>query len=240
MRKPPDPNSESKLGIFIVCIFLLIAFLCFGFVSFNSPESPNLSVSLTGFFLIDDIMLAAVVNPVSFGLFLASAIVLAYFLLYEFSLRNWKTLMDGLKPSIEDLKGKKKESLLRVSRQAHERSMLDMGSLFIPTAFVLLAAAATAQNFISHSARIGLALSALLLYVVWLFLVQLPTRLMDDVDSKMRLIAKDAAAEILHNFYGDRHGTTYMTRLRRNHWLAYVPLLTLGATLIIGSILRSR
>jgi hypothetical protein len=118
--------------------------------------------------------------------------------------------------------------------------MLDMGSLFISTAFVLLAAAATASNYISHSARIGLALSAPLLYVVWLFLVQLPTRLMDDVDSKMRLIAKDAAAEILHNFYGDRHGTTYMTRLRRNHWLAYVPLVTLGATLIIGSILRSR
>jgi len=115
MRKPPDPNSESKTGIFIVCIFLLVAVLCFGFISFYYPESPKLSVSLTGFLFIDDVMMATVANPVWFGLFLASAIVLAYFVLYESSLRNWKTLMDDLKPSIERLKGRKKESLLRVS-----------------------------------------------------------------------------------------------------------------------------
>jgi hypothetical protein len=116
--------------------------------------------------------------------------------------------------------------------------MIGMGSLFVPTAFVLLAAAATTKGSISSQARVGLALSAPILYVLWLFLVQLSTRLMDDVDSQMRRYARDPTARILNTFYEDRHGFGLVMRFRRNHWLAYVPLFTLGATLIIHSILK--
>jgi len=86
-------------------------------------------------------------------------------------------------------------------------------------------------------ARIVLAISAPSLYVLWLFLVQLSTRLMDDVDSDMRLYAKGGTAGLLHDFYDDRHGFGVVMRLRRNHWLAYVPLLTIAAALIVHSIL---
>jgi hypothetical protein len=117
--------------------------------------------------------------------------------------------------------------------------MIQMGSLFVPTAFVLLAGAATSSQFISSSARIALAAAAPTLYVLWLFLVQLSTRLMDDVDSDMRRYLEDGAAEVLHDFYQDRHGFGPMMWLRRNHWLAYIPLLTLGAALIIQSIISN-
>jgi general stress protein CsbA len=115
--------------------------------------------------------------------------------------------------------------------------MIEMGSLFIPTALVLLGAAATSSDFISTTARIALAASAPTLYILWLFLVQLSTRLMDDVDSDMRLYLSDGAARVLHLFYQDRHGFGRMMWLRRNHWLAYVPLLTVGASFIIASII---
>ena len=126
--------------------------------------------------------------------------------------------------------------MLGVSRRGREQAMIGMGSLFVPTAFVLLAAAATSHD-ISSSARIALAVSAPALYVLWLFLVQLSTRLMDDIDSQTRLYAKDGAGELLHDFYEDRHGFGLMMKSRRNHWLFYVPLMTLGATLIIHSII---
>ncbi|MGA2789700.1 MAG: hypothetical protein ABSF00_02910 [Candidatus Bathyarchaeia archaeon] len=174
---------------------------------------------------------------VGIGLVLGSLILFAYLVAYEVALANWKRRLENLRGDIQHLQGKDKDRFLDVSRRGREQSMIAMGSLFIPTAFVLLGAAATSSEFISQSARVALAASAPVLYVLWLFLVQLSTRLMDDVDSDMRLIANDGAARVLHDFYQDRHGFGLMMWLRRNHWLAYVPLLTLGATLIIQSII---
>lgn len=174
--------------------------------------------------------------PLGIGLSLASSIVYAYFVLYERTLANWKRRMKGLQKEIESLNEEDRIRLLKVSRKGRETGMLSMGNLFIPTAFLLLGAAATSQ-MTSNPARIALAASAPMLYVLWLFLVQLSTRLMDDVDSDMRLYAKDGSAQVLHDFYGDRHGFGVMMWVRRNHWLAYVPLLTLGATFIIHSII---
>ncbi len=216
----PDPDAKSRKGIFSVCFLLTIALLSFGYVSLMNPDQT--------------------LTPLYIGLCLTSAIGITYFLLYEFSLPRWKGYMNDLKPDIDFLTLSSKDNkkpLLRISRQARETSMLTMGTLFIPTAFVLLGAAATANT--SALSRIALAASAPTLYVLWLFLVQLPTRLMDDVDSQMRSIVGDPANLVLHKFYGDRHGIQYMTRLRRNHWLVYVPLLILGATYVIRAILSS-
>ena len=90
------------------------------------------------------------------------------------------------------------------------------------------------RNIIAGTGYIGF-LGALS-YVLWLFSVQLSTRLMDDVDSKMKEWAKGRTHLVLHNFNDDRHGFGLVMRLRRNHWLVYVPLLTIGATIVIHSL----
>jgi hypothetical protein len=235
-----DPDAKSRRGVWFVCFMLMLGVLSFGYLSFGDLKPTRLTLSLTGMSPIDDLFVAVALHPVYFGLFVGSAIVLAYLILYEFELPRWKEHLEHVnQTTIQKLDEKKdeKKQLLEVSRQAREVSMLNMGSLFIPTAFVMLGAAATAP--VSQLARATLAFSAPLLYVIWLFLVQLPTRLMDDVDSKMRLIVGDPVTRVLHEFYGDRHGIQHLTRLRRNHWLAYVPLLTIAASLIISSVLTS-
>jgi hypothetical protein len=176
----------------------------------------------------------AFLSPISIGLTIASLIVVAYLLVYEIALIKWNARLTKLRMKIQGLSGEDRERLLKVSRQGREQGMLGMGNLFIPTAFILLAAAATAQ--LTSSVRMVLAISAPALYVLWLFSVQLSTRLMDDVDAHIRLLAKDGAGEVLHDFYGDRHGHGRMMKCRRNHWLFYVPLLTIAASMIIQSI----
>jgi hypothetical protein len=178
-----------------------------------------------------------VLHPIRTGLAAASLIVFAYLFTYEVALFLWKERLKRLSTEIQNLQKEDRRRLLKVSRQGREQSMIGMGGLFIPTAFVLLGAAATTSPYVSSSARITLALSAPVLYVLWLFLVQLSTRLMDDVDSQMRLYANDRAAGLLHHFYEDRHGFGVMMRLRRNQWLFYVPLITLGTAVIIHSII---
>jgi hypothetical protein len=181
-------------------------------------------------------------HQLRFGITLSSIILLIYFAWYELALVFWKKRFreKKLQEKIESLKEKEKDRLLEISRQGRESGMLTMGNLFIPTAFLMLGAAATApKDVISPSARIVLAASGPLLYVLWLFLVQLSTRLMDDIDSDMRLAAKGGTANVLHCFYEDRHGFGLVMILRRNHWLAYVPLITIGAIMIIHSILMT-
>jgi len=218
----------SRWKVIVVCV-LLLSIACI--LIYSSLQEP-----LT----IDALSQLVKYHAIRTGLAISSIIVVAYLFFYEWALINWKKRMKTLRETIHFLGKKDKERLLAVSRRGREQSMIEMGSLFIPTAFLLLGAAATSSTFIYQSARIGLALSAPILYVLWLFLVQLSTRLMDDVDSNVRLYANDGAGRVLHLFYEDRHGWGLVMWLRRNHWLAYLPLLVVGATLIISSITSSK
>jgi hypothetical protein len=219
---------RERLGVIVVSAFLFIASVFLFIYSVPSPLSLlTVTVSLSE---------SIALHPIRMGLGFASLTMVAYLSVYEVALVFWRRRVERLRTEIRVLSVEDRGRLLKRSRQGREQAMIGMGSLFIPTAFVLLAAAATASN-ISSSARIALAVSAPALYVLWLFLVQLTTRLMDDIDSQMRLYAHDGAATLLHHFYEDRHGFGVMMKLRRNHWLFYLPLITLGATMIIHSIL---
>lgn len=224
---------RRRRGILAVCIGLVICTVLL-YVPQFSP-----TVRITALFVIDLVSVQEIYHPIRLGLVFATIIVLGYFASYEYALIRWKRRLGPLRPDIESIAegSQERERLLDISRQGRESGMLGTGSLIIPTAFFLLAAAATAQkDVISVVGRETLAFSAPLLYMFWLFSVQLPTRLMDDIDSKMKEYAKGRTHGVLHTFYEDRHGFGVMMRLRRNHWLAYVPLLTVAATLIVHSI----
>ena len=51
----------------------------------------------------------------------------------------------------------------------------------------------------------------------------------------MLAAAKGGTARVLHDFYKARHGFGLVMTLRGDHWLAYVPLITIGGTIITHS-----
>lgn len=138
-----------------------------------------------------------------------------------------------VKLAMEDPEGKKVVELWNGSSR-RENSMIVMGSIFIAGSFVLLGAAS--QLSTATISKIALALASPILYVVWLFSVQLSTRLMNDVEFDMRLICEKSygPAAILREFYGEKHGRDPVMWMRRNHWLVYIPLLIAAATAIVS------
>ena len=120
-----------------------------------------------------------------------------------------------------------------------EVSMIQMGSIFIASAGILLSA--------SVQRGLGLiAFSAAFLVTWWLFSVQLSTRLMMDAKMQIRLVKEhrfgtnhtdpcdqeEGEAHFLRRFYGDTNGEGLMMKMRRNHWLFYPSLL-----LVVGAII---
>ena len=69
------------------------------------------------------------------------------------------------------------------SQGTRQKPMITMGSLFVPTAFALLALAG--QTTTLCMVRIILAGLSPSLYVFWLFAIQLSTRLMNDVEAEL-------------------------------------------------------
>ena len=114
--------------------------------------------------------------------------------------------------------------------------MILMGSIFVPLSFILLGAAVTGK--FPWQAKISLSFIAPWIYIAWLFSIQLSTRLMNDMESEFEILVKpEGYRKIMRKFYGIGHGRTWTMRARRNHWLIYVVLLTLSASLVIGSAL---
>ena len=76
-----------------------------------------------------------------------------------------------------------------------------------------------------------IALAAPLLYLAWLFFSQLPVRIMSDAETEAAVMVGDPTAVFKRELYGSGEGGTWMMRLRRNHWLVYVPLLVVPSIL---------
>jgi len=130
-----------------------------------------------------------------------------------------------------------------------ESSLITMGSLLIPISFGMLLIAASEQTSsgLAPEVRLVLAISSPLLYVWWLFAVQLSTRVMHDVENEMIVIKEgrlnaqskvenndhDGPFTILREIYGEKHGKGVLLVIRRNHWLFYLPMVILPAVVVV-------
>lgn len=231
---------KDRIGIGGVILVLTVISSYCGFVMFSSIDIVSIFARV-GTCITFPMMIRLVIglmaaHPIRFSLFLTSLLWIAYFVSYEAARYYWEQRVEKqeIKEIIQRIASTPSKFPWLSSRQARESSMIQMGSLFIPTSFILLAAAT--QGTLSSPARIMLAISAPLLFGLWLFLAQLSTRLMDDVDSEFRLRTGIKGADLMRVFYGDRHGKGLLTRLRRNQWLAYMSLVIFGSTFVVQSI----
>ncbi len=169
------------------------------------------------------ILLQALGNWIVLGLMFTGIVVTMYLGLYRLLTPRWK---ERVKQELKPIKNwndyKDAKNAPWSGSGGRENSMIVMGSIFVVAAFTVLAGAATSV------ASQGIAIAAPIVYCLWLVTIQLSTRVMNDCDAEMRLIAQDKMAAVLRGLYGDGHGKTWLIRFRRNHWLVYVPILWLS------------
>jgi len=122
------------------------------------------------------------------------------------------------------------------SHGVRESSMITMGSLFIPTAFALLGLAG--QQTTPPATRFALSIAALFLYLIWLFAIQLTSRLMSDIEAELQQYIRGPLgyyARLQRQLYGERNGNHPFLWIRRNHWVIFlVPLFYAAAYLIFA------
>jgi hypothetical protein len=164
------------------------------------------------------------------------------FSLFGVYLTVYDWIYDRWEKEIHKPKGIKKELQKLLPQESHllwkeagrrGSAMIWMGSIFLPISFLLLGIAAQIDPA-TPNLRLALVFVSIILYTLWLFLIQLTTRLMNDMNMEMRLICepKPSAAKILRKFYGKKHGKKPLIWIRRNHWLAFLILLVVAASLI--------
>ena len=164
-----------------------------------------------------------------------------YFALYPFARdsrlqqvqRNANRITDMAKG--RDALGERILDRLRVT----ENSMILMGALFVPTAFVLLAAAAMPPIPNPNPVlRTVLAIVSPALYSWWLFSIQLSTRVMHDVDNEILITAEGngGLTNLFRDLYGAGQGQGLMMFVRRNHWIAYLLLLIFGSVSVVSQL----
>src|SRR5208282_2424664 len=144
------------------------------------------------------------------------AVVLFYILVYNYYGSKWDHWVTRQRIKPNNVRAQQFQAL----ESRRQGSMIDMGTIFVPTAFALLGVSVQ-PNFVSL--RIPFAGAGLGLYIIWLFTTQLPTRLMNDVDIDMRIRAEgpQGATSLQRRLYGRGHGTSVIVVVRRNHWLIY-------------------
>jgi hypothetical protein len=159
---------------------------------------------------------------------LTAGVYWAYLENYKKWLKHYCDKVASMENQIDHIRDKEKLNERYTPRMSE---MLTMGTIFIAGAFILLGAAAQTR---SSQAGDILALAAPIAYLLWLFTVQLTTRVMGDAELEARLLAssKNSTARFFRDLYGKGHGETSMMKIRRNHWLAYVPLL-IGASILL-------
>ena len=176
---------------------------------------------------------------------LSLAEVVGYLKLYGHWSSTWSNRVRSLNEKIMQLKNRDtpndagEKLWSEIARR--ENSMILMGSLVIPTAFGLLIVAALPPSTLStpeqtQTARTVLSLAAVLLYSWWLFTVQLPVRVMNDIGHEMQRMIENSngIGHVLEELYGTDHGAGSLMKVRRNHWLAYLVMLLFSATFILG------
>lgn len=182
---------------------------------------------------------------IAIALVLAAVEIIGYLGLYRHWSGTWAKRVESHTEKIKQLNKTGASSSFserlwsEIARR--ENSMILMGSLVIPTAFGLLIVAALPPSTLStpeqtQEARIVLSFAAVFLYSWWLFTVQLPVRVMNDISYQMQRMAEDSngIGHVLEELYGKDHGTGWLMRVRRNHWLGYLVMLLVSATFILG------
>lgn len=167
----------------------------------------------------------------SLGLLFTGIVWGVYLGWYHYLTVGWEERVNREREAIKKLKDcTERQNAPWSGLGRRENSMIVMGSIFVVAAFTILAGAATGGTLSK-----GIAIAAPLVYCIWLLTIQLSTRVMNDSDVEMRLIAegKDETAGVLRRLYGKGHGNTWLIRFRRNHWLAYVPILWFSALYLI-------
>ncbi len=165
--------------------------------------------------------------------------VVLYLAAYEVFHKRWMIRVDQAAHRIQAIAHDNDRTIrgaMWTDASHREHSMILMGTLFIPTAFILLGAAIQTDVRL-QSARAILVIAAPLLYSFWLFFVQLSTRVMMDSEFRMMQISGGTTSYIAatkQQFYGDKHGRGLLMKLRRNHWLSYLVILWFIAMWITG------
>ncbi len=160
---------------------------------------------------------------------------LSYLLTYDLVYERWKSR------ALIFSKSNSTEADRFVGTGGSETSMLTMGSIFIAASFIILAF--SNQKGLDPGVRVVMAIFSPILYAMWLFSIQLSTRLMMDAKIEVELIHEhgpqridliehhdlcwhNGPAHMRRRFYGAKNGKGLMMKVRRNHWLLYLTLLT--------------
>jgi len=188
-----------------------------------------------------------VILETTIALILAGGEIIGYLALYRHWSDTWEKRVNSLGDKFNQLRNL--GPVVNVSERLwseiarRENSMILMGSLVIPTAFGLLIVAALPPSILStpeqtQTARTVLTSAAVFLYSWWLFTVQLPVRVMNDISYQMQRMTEDSngIGHILEKLYGRDHGSGSLMKVRRNHWLAYLVMLLFAATFILGGV----
>ena len=175
------------------------------------------------------------------GVLLGAVGTTFYLIMYYWLTGRWRRRVDEQMQHIRQSANidEEKQILrdLSPALSGRERSMIDMGLIFVVAAFIILGQVPQAKD-ISFPVKTILTISSPLVYAFWLFTIQLSTRLMNDSDMEMSVRIEEergiyGISRVRREFYGDYHGRGPMMWFRRNHWLLYFILLIIGATMLI-------
>jgi len=160
------------------------------------------------------------------GIVLSFLIVITYSLIYRIESRR---SVVRTRKEFEKSKNKPDSKELVDGYRQRESSLLILGTILIPTSFVLLG---LANQTTPGLPRAAIALASPLLYLTWLFFSQLPVRVMTDMETEAVVLTGNPTAVFKRELYGGGEGKTSLMRIRRNHWLVYVFLLVPPALII--------
>jgi len=116
--------------------------------------------------------------------------------------------------------------------ERRERSLITMGSIFLPVSFLLMGQAATAN---SPNIRLLLVWTSIMLYSVWLFAVQITSWRLDEIIyPRLRWLERHIGFEA-HRFVGRRIQGSCWIHIRRHHWAIFLIVLFVVAIVIMNA-----
>jgi hypothetical protein len=115
--------------------------------------------------------------------------------------------------------------------ERRERSLIMMGSIFLPVSFLLLGEATKAAN---SEARFLLVCTSLALYSIWLFAVQLTSWWLDEIIyPRLRWLESHLGFEA-HEFVRQRIQGSLRIHIRRHHWVIFLVVLFIAAIFVVN------
>jgi len=171
------------------------------------------------------------ISGVSYAVyFFGISAILVYLVIYHKQYCSWvEGGVTKFKELGEDQKACKKSFSDNLG--GREGSMLQMGTIFIAATFILLGIAF--QKRIDPSVKLLVAVSAPVVYSWWLLSIQLTTRLMGDTEAQILVEMGDGPMVLKRKIYGEKDGYSLLMKIRRNHWLFYLLVITLISVYIL-------